>query len=148
MVVEVAEALEGDADDFAAFLGEAWREAGPGAPGFAGATDDVVEELMHRDAILARIGAPARRMFLARRGGRVVGFAATKGIDDGVAELAGVIVLRPHAGGGIGTMLVEAARDRARADGYRRMRVSTEESNDRARRFYEARGFVITGTAT
>ncbi len=63
--VLVTEATQDDVAAFAAFFWEAWREAGPDAPGFAGATDDVITELTTPEAIRQRIGGPERRMFLA-----------------------------------------------------------------------------------
>lgn len=146
--VVVCEATERDVAAFATFFREAWQEAGPDAPGFAGATEEVIRELTTREAILERIGGPDRRMFLARQGGRVVGFSATKRIDDVTAELAGVVVLQSIVGRGIGTPLVERAVQVAADDGCVRMVVRTETTNDRALRFYQARGFTLTGSMT
>ena len=68
----VAEATADDAGAFAAFFWEAWQQAGPNAPGFAGATDEIIRELTTQAAIVERLGGPDRRMFLARSGSRVV----------------------------------------------------------------------------
>ncbi len=146
--VVVTEAAERDVAAFATFFWEAWQEAGPDAPGFAGATEEVIRELTTREAILERIGGPDRRMFLARHGGSVVGFSATKRIDDVTLELAGVIVLQSIVGRGIGTPLVEQAVRAATDEGYVSMVVRTETTNDRAFRFYQARGFTLTGSMT
>jgi GNAT superfamily N-acetyltransferase len=146
--VVATEATERDVAAFATFFWEAWQEAGPDAPGFAGATEEVIRELTTREAILERIGGPDRRMFLARQGGRVVGFSATKRIDDVTVELAGVVVLQSIVGRGIGTPLVERAVQVARHEGYLRMVVRTETTNDRALRFYQTRGFTLTGSMT
>jgi len=146
--VVAIEATERDVAAFATFFQQAWQEAGPDAPGFAGATEEVVRELTTREAILERIGGPDRRMFLARQGGRVVGFSATRRIDEATVELAGVIVLQSIVGRGIGTPLVEQAVEVATDEGYARMVVRTETTNDRALRFYQARGFTPTGSMT
>jgi len=146
--VVVSEATESDVTAFATFFREAWEEAGPDAPGFACATEEVVRELTTREAVLERIGGPERRMFLARQGRKVVGLSATRRIDEVAVELAGVIVLQSIVGRGIGTPLVERAAQVAKDEGYARMVVHTETTNDRASRFYQARGFTLTGSMT
>ncbi|MEE8331256.1 MAG: GNAT family N-acetyltransferase [Acidimicrobiia bacterium] len=146
--ISVAEATDADVAAFATFFREAWKQAGPGALGFVGASDQVIAELTAPEAVLERIGGPDRRMFLAWEGGRVVGFAATKRIDAATVELAGIIVLQTMAGGGVGTRLVEEALNSARGEGYRKMIVRTETTNERARAFYERRGFIGTGSTT
>lgn len=125
-----------------------WDEAGPNAPGFSGATEDVIAEIARPDAIRARIGGPERRMFVAYRGETVVGFAATRARDDTEIELAGIVVLQSMVGTGIGTPLVEIAVRTSRDLGYSKMTVSTEVDNERALAFYEARGFHRTGEST
>jgi ribosomal protein S18 acetylase RimI-like enzyme len=143
----VREATPADADAFAAFFRTAWREAGPGAPGFAGATDDVIDELTTRTAVLDRLGGPDRRMYLAWSSAQVVGFAATRRIDEETVELAGIIVLGRAKGRGVGSRLVEAAIDGARDGGYGRMIVRTETTNDTAQAFYHRCGFSVVGTS-
>lgn len=144
--VVVEEATVGDVAAFASFFRRAWTEAEPGAPGFAGATDQIIAELVAPETVRERIGGPERRMFLAWHGEEVVGFGATKREDDDTVELAGVIVLQSYAGRGIGSRLIDEAIDRVRAEGCRRMVVRTELTNERARAVYEARGFAVTGT--
>jgi ribosomal protein S18 acetylase RimI-like enzyme len=139
----VREASDVDIEGIAQFFTEAWRQSGPDAPGFVGATDEVIAELTTRDALRERIGGPDRRMFLVREDGRVVGFAATKRIDPETVELAGIIVLPSCAGRGVGTALVDEALGRAKDERYRTMIVRTETTNHSARAFYEARGFVL-----
>jgi GNAT superfamily N-acetyltransferase len=140
---DVREASEVDIDAFAEFFVAAWRQSGPEASGFAGANDEVIAELTTRCSVRDRIGGPDRRMFLAWEDDQVVGFAATKRIDIDTVELAGIIVLPSHAGRGVGTVLVEEALRGAKAESYRSMIVRTETTNDVARAFYEARGFVL-----
>jgi ribosomal protein S18 acetylase RimI-like enzyme len=146
--VRVAEAGPADAGAFAEFLRAAWREAGPDAPGFAGATDDVIAELATPVAFRERIGGPDRRMFLAWRLREVVGFAATRRVSADTVELSGIVVRRSCAGRGIGTALLDSAMDAARRHGYRRMIVETETSNVPAKAFYEARGFAVGDVQT
>ena len=143
--VDVHEATEADIPAIGALFKEMWRESGPNAPGFAGATEKVIAEISEPDAIRARIGGPERRMFLASVGGTVAGFAATREVDAVEIELAGIVVLATMQGRGIGRPLVAVAVETARNHGYRRMTVSTERTNERAIGFYEACGFRIVG---
>jgi len=142
--VEVAEATEDDVAAISDFIREAWRQAGPGAAGFAGATDDVIAEISAPEAITARIGGPERRMFLAQSAGSVVGFAASRRLTSETVELAGIVVLQSMVGRGIGRPLAEAAVESARANGFKRITVSTETDNARALGFYHALGFTPT----
>jgi len=146
--ITVTEATHGDIAAFATFFREAWRQAGPDAPGFAGASDEVIAELTTPEAVRKRIGGPDRRMFLAWEAEQVVGFAATKRIASATVELTGIIVLETVSGGGVGSTLVEEALGSARGEGYRKMIVRTETTNDRARGFYERLGFTLTGSST
>jgi N-acetylglutamate synthase-like GNAT family acetyltransferase len=143
--VVVREATTDDVAAIADFFHEAWRQAGPEAPGFAGATEEVIAEIAAPDTIAARLGGPQRRMFIARHDDRVIGFAATRRLTAELIELAGVVVLQSLIGGGIGSALFEAAVASARSHDFRGMTVSTETDNERAVRFYERCGFTITG---
>ena len=49
--LEIGEATPADAAGFGAFLRAAWAEYGPDAPGFAGASDEVIDELATPAAI-------------------------------------------------------------------------------------------------
>lgn len=138
----VTEGSAADAGAFAAFLWEAWQQVGPDAPGFAGATDELIRELTTRAAIVERLGGPDRRMFLARSDNRVVGFTATARMDTATVELAGIIVLQSSLGHGIGNALVAATVAECQEEGYQRMIVRTEADNQRAIRFYETQGFT------
>jgi ribosomal protein S18 acetylase RimI-like enzyme len=140
--VDVREAEATDAGAFAAFIRRAWAEAGPGAPGFAGATDDAIEDIARHDAFIERITDARQQLFLACDAADVVGFCALRAIDDATVELAGIIVGAGHAGRGIGTMLVERALDAAASHGHRTCVVRTETTNVAARSFYERCGFT------
>jgi ribosomal protein S18 acetylase RimI-like enzyme len=143
--IRIAEAAAADIPAIAQFLWNAWAEAGPDAPGWIGADEDVVAQIAAPDSLRARLGGPRRRMFLAWRGDDVVGFSATRMVDDQTIELAGIVVLHSMAGGGVGTPLVEAAAASARDHSYARMITKTESSNERALAFYENCGFTRTG---
>ncbi len=144
--IRVGEATEDDISAFATFFWQAWEQAGPEAEGFVGASDQVISELTAPEVVRERIGGPDRRMFLAWDRERVVGFAATKRVDAKTVELAGIIVLESSSGRGVGSRLVEAAIRRAQAEGYLGMVVRTEITNQRARAFYETRGFTVDGS--
>jgi len=144
----IAEASESDLPAIATFFWEGWRSSGPGAPGWAGATEAVMSELTATEVLRARIGGPDRRMFLAWMEDRVVGFAATRVLEAAdTVELAGIVVLEEMAGRGIGTPLVDAAAAAAARAGAGEMLVKTETTNERALGFYRSRGFVDRGTS-
>ena len=145
--IRVIEAAEQDISAISDFFWEMWREAGPDAPGFTGATEGVIAEISAAEAIRPRVGGPERRMHIAYEHDRVVGFAATKTIDEATIELAGIVVLATMTGRGIGTPLVAAAVESARSEGYVSITVSTETDNNNAIAFYQARGFSQTGTS-
>ena len=71
--IRVIEAAEQDISAISDFFWEMWREAGPDAPGFTGATEGVIAEISAAEAIRPRIGGPERRMHIAYEHDRVVG---------------------------------------------------------------------------
>ena len=146
--MEFVEATESHIPAIAEFLRRAWRSAGPGAPGWAGADQDVIEYLTRPETLSERIGGPERRMFLALRDDRVVAFAATRWSGEGEAELAGIVVLQEMVGQGVGTPLLQTAIQRLRDDGATSVFVRTEADNERALGFYRARGFGDERTFT
>lgn len=142
----VTEATEGHVEAIAEFFWTAWKEAGPTAPGWAGATDEALKELTARDNLLKRLGRPDRRLFLAWQGGKVIGFSANRRVDSDMVELAGLVVLQGSWGQGVGSRLLDAAVSAAGQGGYKQMRARTEASNERAIKFYESRGFQYIET--
>jgi GNAT superfamily N-acetyltransferase len=138
--LDVTEAGPADAEAAGAFVRELWEAAGPDAPGLTGATDEVIAEISRPEEIRLRLGGPERRIFLARRSGRVIGFAATRRLDEITTELAGIMV-HPRQRGGVGTPLLAVAVAAAADDGARRMVVHTEAANHGAIAFYLARRF-------
>lgn len=83
---------------------------------------------------------------VARRFGDVVGFAAihpapTSLGNEGTKEVAAIFVDPEHWGSGVGTELLDHALAGSLANGAGPAVAWVLESNDRAMRFYEARGF-------
>jgi ribosomal protein S18 acetylase RimI-like enzyme len=146
--IKVTEATADDIPAIGVFFWAMWRQAGPEAPGFSGATDSVIAEIAQPEAIQSRIGGPDRRMYLAYVGETVVGFAATRVTDETTVELSGIVVLQTMVGRGIGSPLLTAAVTDARQRAFGHMTVSTEIDNERARGFYQARGFAVVGEST
>jgi ribosomal protein S18 acetylase RimI-like enzyme len=62
-----------------------------------------------------------------------------------VGEVAAIYLLPRAWGTGCGRALMTAALDHLRADGYRQVTLWVLDTNDRARRFYQAAGFAADG---
>lgn len=139
-------ATKSDVPTLGEFLLEAWREAGPSAWGWTGATKEAMQELASEDHLSRMISNPGITIFLAKGGGGVQGFAANRKINKRAVELAGVIVEESFTGKGVGNALVKTAVRSAVGQGYESMVVKTESFNERAIGFYEAEGFVRTST--
>lgn len=139
---DIAEATDGDIAAIAAFFHDAWAAVGVGAPGWSGATDEVIAEITRPEALRQRIGGPVHRMFLAWMYDRVLGFAATRVLDADTIELSGIVIHPDAVGGGIGSRLLAAVLE---ATSGSRLQVSTEADNDRALGFYRHHGFVEIG---
>jgi GNAT superfamily N-acetyltransferase len=126
------------------FFLRAWREAGPGAPGFTGANEDVVRELASERSLRAKLTSPTLRVFVAEDKDGILGFASVKRTNSDETELSGIIVLQSMVGRGVGTALFNFAREYAASEGYQSMLVKTEASNQTAIAFYKKVGFVET----
>jgi GNAT superfamily N-acetyltransferase len=61
------------------------------------------------------------------------------------AELTRMLVLSGFRGEGVGTAIYRALAEWAPSDGYRSFVLNTGVENDRARGFYESRGFEFVG---
>ncbi len=131
-----------DVPRLSAFLREAWKEAGLGALGWAGASDASIEEIAAADFLAALVAEPGTVVLAAEDAGEVIGVAVTRTVGEAVAELAGIILLESRTGEGVGRRLLAEAVERARADGASAIVVRTEAANERALRFYARAGFV------
>jgi ribosomal protein S18 acetylase RimI-like enzyme len=144
----VRAATRTDAKALGAFVLRAWKEAGPAALGFTGATDEAIREISSEGFLAARLASPKVKMVVAITGDEVVGFASLKAEDQENVELSGIVVLQSESGRGVGTRLVRKSFALARKLGYRTVRVKTEAFNRRAIGFYKKNGFTETGKAS
>ena len=78
--------------------------------------------------------------FAALRGSKPVGLVTYR-VRDGETEVVSLDSLAEDKG--VGSMLLEAVLDEARARGVRRAIVTTTNDNLRALRFYQKRGFTL-----
>lgn len=79
--------------------------------------------------------------FVAEVDGEVAGLLTYRFLDADRCEIATLNSV--HSGGGIGTALVQAVTDEAKAQGRTRLVVVTTNDNLNALRFYQKRGFVL-----
>ena len=93
-----------------------------------------------------RMSLPASSAFVAERDGEVVGFVALLETEEGT-ELSAIHVLPDVVGTGVGSALMKAAVEHARARGAEALHLFVIEGNERARTFYTRTGWRLTGTA-
>jgi len=136
-----------DVSKLSAFFIEAWKEAGPGALGFTGATDEAIREIASEEFLKKRLATPTIQMMVAEEGRRIIGFSSVRRVEAGEAELSGIVVLESATGRGVGSRLLRKALDAARKRGFNSVRVKTEVTNERAINFYRKAGFTETGKA-
>lgn len=90
---------------------------------------------------------PAKALWVAERNGRILGsvFVIPFERSADVAQLR-MLYVEPEARGlGIGTLLVKQVVAFARENGYKRVRLWTQESLTSARKIYTAQGFAKVG---
>ena len=127
------------------FMITAWTESGPGAMGFTGATDEVMQEITSESFIRKLLTNPDTHLFIAQSEGRTMGFSSLKSVGPDVTELSGLIVLERDRGKGVGTALLEKALNVAKEQGFKRVEVKTEAFNLQAIAFYKSHGFQNAG---
>ncbi len=137
-----------DARALGEFFTCAWRESGPGALGFTGATDEAVKEISSERFLMERLASPKVRILIATADSEVVGFASLRSEEEGRVELSGVVVMQSASGQGVGTRLIRKSLALAARLGFRTISVRTEVFNKKAIGFYKKNGFTETGKAT
>ncbi len=86
-------------------------------------------------------GPPGGLFLVATDGATIIGSGAMRRLDDATTELRRMWLLPAYHGRGIGYRLIQELFTFARAAGYRRVRLSTNEVQARAIRFYKGLGF-------
>jgi ribosomal protein S18 acetylase RimI-like enzyme len=140
--VVVRVARKGDAVPLGKFFLQSWKEAGPNALGFTGANEEAIKEIASKEFLTNRLSSSNTKIMIAEKRGEILGFASIRGMDQGEAELSGVVVLEGESGQGLGTRLVRRACDAAIRVGSTTLMVKTEVFNTRAIGFYKKNGFV------
>jgi ribosomal protein S18 acetylase RimI-like enzyme len=112
-----------------------------------------VADSFNRETIAREIADPNSVFFLVVLDDIIIGYTKLrKGITlecvDGPnpIELERIYVDADHQGIGAGKMLMRAATDYAREEGYQAIWLGVWEKNAGARRFYERAGFVLVGS--
>jgi ribosomal protein S18 acetylase RimI-like enzyme len=123
----------------------AWHEAHAPIVG-AERVEAVLEDWYDPEGLHEAVAADAP-FLVAEREGDVVGFAAGRRDEDdpGCFHLGRIYVHPDRWGEGVGTALLDAVVAAARERDADRLRLGVMADNDRARGFYEDRGFERVG---
>jgi len=132
-----------DWKEFAWFMRAAYSQGGPMALGNSGASEKVLDELTSEKT--AKYLLSKQKVLLAKQAGMTFGLAAWRKLDSERAEIAGILVLEPAKGKGVGSALLERALKDVAAEGFQAIIVKTEASNDVALKFYQKFGFEEAG---
>jgi ribosomal protein S18 acetylase RimI-like enzyme len=147
----IRDGVPADAPALARTHVDAWEAA------YRGQIPDQAIEAMtveRREEMWGRHLADASRSTLVvEGGGRVVGFAMFGPAEDDVlapetGEVYGIYLLPEAIGTGVGRDLFGRATERLRAAGFPDAVLWVLETNERARRFYEAAGWRWDGTTS
>ena len=96
---------------------------------------------------LARQLEGGRKMTALRsESGRIIGYCSLQPKDDGTAEMSNLCVLPEYRRSGYGELLLDDAREKARAARCKAITIGIVEENTALRQWYEKAGFVHTGT--
>jgi ribosomal protein S18 acetylase RimI-like enzyme len=143
--MEPVRATIADIERLGVFFREAWREAGPGGLGFAGATQETINEIASAEFLRKRLANPNVQFYIICEGEKVLGLAATRRIDAVSVELSGMVVLESATGRRLGTILAKKVLADMRQAGFRKVVVKTEAVNQRAIQFYNKMGLREVG---
>jgi len=139
--MEVKKADPGDIKNLVRFFERAWKEAGFGALGWTGATEETISMIADHDFLLGLLNRRDTCIYVSYLEDDLVGFSSLREIKSDVVELSGIIVLESKTGMGVGSKLLEAAVELAKRCGYSEIIVKTERENERALGFYMSKGF-------
>jgi GNAT superfamily N-acetyltransferase len=122
---------------FAAFGPPPWRSAAEIVGGEVRCLDDFFDGRLE-----------TRTLLIAELDGRPVGFAFLEpAVDYFTGEADGhigmIAVVESAEGRGVGALLMRAAEDWARRNGYPRLHLNVFAGNERARRIYERAGYQV-----
>ena len=134
-----------DLASVAALADVVWRQHYPGILSDA-QIDYMLARGYSRDALAAFVIEPRRGIALAERGGALIGFAAWLPAEAPDAlKLDKLYALPRHHGEGVGIALLALVADVARAAGRARLVLNVNRGNDASIRWYERRGFRVSG---
>ena len=85
-------------------------------------------------------------MFVCCQDGKIVGYYSLALLKDGNAELNNLAVIPEYRHRGIGDALLKHSFEEAKKRNCSVMKIGIVEENKVLRQWYEARGFVHTGT--
>src|SRR5262245_2381000 len=152
-VPSIRHATETDVPALGGLAGRAWQWA------YRGMLPDAYLDGLGEQAVAGREAMwrqhlreppPDCPVWVAERGGRLVGFCNTapdRGGAPGVAELLSLYIEPDLVGTGVGAALMRHTLADLRARGYRAASLWVLETNDRGRRFYERGGWRSDGAA-
>ena len=92
-------------------------------------------------AEFVKAASPRGRLWLAERGGRVVGSVAIVEVDTATAQLRWFLVVPEERGAGLGKCLLDAALAFCREQGYEAVILWTVSTLEAAARLYRSAGF-------
>jgi len=147
-VVPIRGATPDDAPDIAIVQVRSWQAAYRGLM-----PDEVLDGLsvQRRTEVWRSVaGRPEEAVLVVEGDGGVEGFAHVCAgrdgdVDAGTGEVSSIYLLPSAWGRGDGRALMDAAVARLSADGYHTAVLWVLVTNDRARRFYDAAGWVCDG---
>jgi ribosomal protein S18 acetylase RimI-like enzyme len=146
--LKIFEATEDHLEDISDFFKEAWKEAGPDALGWTGASEETISEISSTTFLSELLNREDTWIFISRVENIVVGFASTRTVKTGLIELSGVIIRESWTGKGVGRELLDYVISSSRKYGFTEMVVKTEVTNERAIGFYKSMGFIESGVVT
>ncbi|MEK7557349.1 MAG: GNAT family N-acetyltransferase [Patescibacteria group bacterium] len=93
---------------------------------------------------------PKTKVYVAEAVGTIVGFGSVgpsrdKDAEQSMGELYAVYIDAQNMGKGAGSALMQAGLEYLRSQGFKKAILWVLASNDKARKFYESKGWTLTG---